>query len=356
MAKKKSYTLIIIASIIAGLSLICLTCISIGGLSDITQSGKTTNAEAKIETTKTLANNTLEAIFTEKQQTTSTIIPTLNPTPPPIFTYTPTQPPAPTIIGSDCLLDPNPVTAQVLSITDGDTIHVVINGEEFTLRYIGIDTPESVHPSQPVEFFGPEAATRNTELVAGKEVTLYRDISETDQYDRLLRYVVVGDLFVNLSLVEEGYAQASSYPPDTACDYLFSKANQAAKTLGFGMWAQQPETLPLLAQDGNIIITYIYYNGTQGQTEPDEYVLIQNQGNTSVNMDGWRLSDESGKTFIFPNFEINPGQECRIYTNENHTETCGFSFHHTASAIWNNGGDCATLADHKGEIVSKFCY
>lgn len=164
------------------------------------------------------------------------------------------------------------------------------------------------------------------------------------------------DIFVNLSLIEEGYAQASSYPPDTACDYIFSKANQAAKTAAIGMWSQQPETPTPPAENENIVITYIYYDGTQGRNEPDEYVVIQNQGNAPVNLQGWSLSDESGKTFFFPAFEIAPNQECRIYTNEDHPETCGFNFRYSSSAIWNNGGDCATLNNSSGDTTSQYCY
>ena len=72
---------------------------------------------------------------------------------------------------------------------DGDTIEVDMNGSQYTVRYIGMDTPETVHPTRGVEPYGHEASKRNRELVEGKTVYLEKDISETDRYGRLLRYV-----------------------------------------------------------------------------------------------------------------------------------------------------------------------
>ncbi len=86
-----------------------------------------------------------------------------------------------------------------------------------------MNTPED---TSQVEYFGPEATAKNTELVAGKAVTLIKDVSETDQYGRLLRYVIVDDLFVNYELVSLGYANTASYPPDTACIPAFQAAEQ----------------------------------------------------------------------------------------------------------------------------------
>ena len=79
--------------------------------------------------------------------------------------------------------------ALVIRVIDGDTIDVLIGGREFRVRYIGIDTPETVDPRQPVECFGREASERNRRLVWGKAVGLERDVSETDRFGRLLRYV-----------------------------------------------------------------------------------------------------------------------------------------------------------------------
>lgn len=124
----------------------------------------------------------------------------------------------------------------VTHVVDGDTIDVNIDGEIRRVRYIGIDTPESVKPDVEVQCFGLESTAKNKELVEGKQVRLVRDISDVDKYDRLLRYVYVGDEFVNLSLIEEGYARSVTFPPDVAKIDVFLEAERNAKAENKGMW------------------------------------------------------------------------------------------------------------------------
>ena len=101
----------------------------------------------------------------------------------------------------------------------------------------------------------------------------------------------------------------------------------------------------------SVIITDIFYDGVEGNEEPDEYVEIKNVGTLPVDVTGWKLSDEADHVFVFPLFIMQPGQVCRVYTNQIHEEWCGFSFHETRSAIWNNGGDIATLRTTDLEII-----
>ena len=104
------------------------------------------------------------------------------------------------------------VAVHVSRVIDGDTIELA-GGEH--LRYIGIDTPEEVDPRKPVQCFATEAAERNKELVEGKDVVFYKDVSERDRYGRLLGFVYLPDgTFVNRMLVSEGYAFSYAYPPD----------------------------------------------------------------------------------------------------------------------------------------------
>ena len=103
------------------------------------------------------------------------------------------------------------------------------------MRYIGIDTPE-IYPE--VEAFGREARQANRRLVEGKEVHLERDVSETDKYGRLLRYVYVDGVFVNAELVKQGLARAKTYPPDTKYQDYLEKIETEAREAGRGMWAK----------------------------------------------------------------------------------------------------------------------
>ena len=134
--------------------------------------------------------------------------------------------------------------AHVTRITDGDTIRVDIAGTEYKLRYIGMDTPESVKPGTSIEPYAKAASARNAQLVAGRDVVLERDVSETDRYDRLLRYVWLHDgdrwTMVNLVLVQEGYATVLTYPPDVKYADLFMAAERVAREAGRGLWASPP--------------------------------------------------------------------------------------------------------------------
>ncbi|OGY23843.1 MAG: hypothetical protein A2172_05325 [Candidatus Woykebacteria bacterium RBG_13_40_15] len=121
-----------------------------------------------------------------------------------------------------------------MKVIDGDTIEIE-GGQK--VRYIGIDTPETVDPNETVQCFGKEASAKNKELVDGKEVRLVKDVSETDKYGRLLRYVYVGNTFVNDYLVRQGYAHASSYPPDVKYQSKFSEAEKEARDNNRGLWS-----------------------------------------------------------------------------------------------------------------------
>ncbi|MDP2950127.1 MAG: thermonuclease family protein, partial [Chloroflexota bacterium] len=127
--------------------------------------------------------------------------------------------------------------AQVVRVVDGDTIEVAIGGEKYRVRYIGIDTPETVDPRKPVQCFGREASQRNRELVEGKTVELEKDVSETDDFGRLLRYVWVEGEMVNAALVRDGFAQAVSYPPDIKYQDLFRQLAREAREAGRGLWS-----------------------------------------------------------------------------------------------------------------------
>jgi len=125
-----------------------------------------------------------------------------------------------------------PATAKVTQVIDGDTI--VVEGG-YRVRYIGIDAPE-IYPK--LEAFGMEAWQANRRLVEGKEVRLEQDISETDKYGRLLRYVWVDDILVEAELVRQGLARAKAYPPDTKYQDYLEELEQQARLAGRGMWAK----------------------------------------------------------------------------------------------------------------------
>ena len=184
---------------------------------------------------------------------TQVLLPTQAPLP--SLTTVPTQPPTPSItpsptVGINPTIPSTPTEEYsfsdiaaclpestsyhlgfVTEIIDGDTIVIRIeNGDIYSVRYIGMDAPERDEP------FFTEAYNANANLVLQKSVILIQDVSETDPYERLLRYVVVDGIFVNKELVRAGFAKAVTFPPDTACTDEFSSAGQAAQTSRAGIW------------------------------------------------------------------------------------------------------------------------
>jgi micrococcal nuclease len=128
---------------------------------------------------------------------------------------------------------------RVLRVVDGDTIHVRAGGRDETVRYIGVDTPESVKPGAPVECFAKRASAFNQRLVAGERVRLVLGAEARDRYGRLLAYVYRArdGLFVNAALVRRGYAVALTIPPNVAHADEFRRLASSARRAGRGLWS-----------------------------------------------------------------------------------------------------------------------
>lgn len=134
------------------------------------------------------------------------------------------------------LAQPTRTSALVLAVIDGDTIEVLVDGRRERVRYIGMDTPE-VWPADQIECYGPEASARNAQLVAGQRVELESDLTDRDRYGRLLRYVWLGETFVNAELLVEGFAQVTTYPPDVRYVELYRDLQRQAREAGRGLWS-----------------------------------------------------------------------------------------------------------------------
>jgi micrococcal nuclease len=124
----------------------------------------------------------------------------------------------------------------VVRVVDGDTIIINFNGKEERLRMIGIDTPETVHPTKPVEPFGPEASEYTKRRLEGKKAGVELDVQERDQYGRLLAYVWVDGVMINNELLEEGLAVVSTYPPNVKYVELFRQTEKKAKEEKKNIW------------------------------------------------------------------------------------------------------------------------
>jgi micrococcal nuclease len=128
-------------------------------------------------------------------------------------------------------------TATVLRAVDGDTILVRgANGRNERVRYIGVDTPESVKPDTPVECYGHEASDFNKHLVQGKRVRLVPDREAEDKYGRSLAFVYVDDTFVNAELVKNGYARTLEIEPNTSKAAYLAGLERVAIRTNKGLW------------------------------------------------------------------------------------------------------------------------
>lgn len=241
--------------------------------------------------------------------------------------------------------------ATVVSITDGDTILVLVDGSEESVRLIGINTPEIN------ECFGPEAATRLSQLVAGAAVRLERDVSDRDQFGRLLRYVYIGDLFVNDMLVREGFANAYRHEPDIGLADLLDASQVEAQAANLGLWAS--DACGAIAA-GDIAVGAVHEDaaGNDHENLNDEWIVLRNVGAFSVDLTGWGVKDETAShRYGFPNgLTLAAGATVRLHTGCGADSAAALFWCSATGAIWNNGSDTVFVLDPSGNIVAARPY
>lgn len=243
--------------------------------------------------------------------------------------------------------------ATVDSITDGDTIQVVLgDGNRETIRLIGVDAPERD------ECWAAEAiAVLETLIPAGSEIGMTSDQSDRDRFDRLLRYLWVGSMSVNEEMVRRGAAISRRYSPDTGMAARLDEAQDRARAEGLGIWA--PDACGI-ASGADLRIIELRYDaeGDDNQNLNDEWIRIRNQGDTQVDLTRWGIKDESATNrYTFPSgFSLAPGEVVTVYSG------CGDDFDtalywcSAGSAIWNNDGDTAFLTDPAGNTHYSWSY
>ena len=134
--------------------------------------------------------------------------------------------------------DQGPAMARVTVVraVDGDTIEARIDGTLEDVRYIGVDTPETVDPEEPVQCFGHRASEFNRRLVEHRRLRLVFGAERRDTYGRLLAYAYIGHRFVNAALVRRGLARTLAIPPNTRYQALFRRLERKAARAGQGLW------------------------------------------------------------------------------------------------------------------------
>jgi len=181
---------------------------------------------------------------------------------------------------SGCVQDNgNNTEITVSRVIDGDTF--VLNSGD-TVRLICINTPEKG------DFYADEATEYLKGLVLGKNVLLEKDVSETDRYGRLLRYVYAGNISVNEILVRKGYASVYRYPPDTKYCDVFEASESEAKENGFGIWSQKNETENKIISDAGMkyICSYNAYNCDDFISQEEAQSVFEACGGVSNDIHG----------------------------------------------------------------------
>ena len=201
-----------------------------------------------IVTTETNSNtvniqNLLNSVTTENinlnNTTNQSVVNTTNETTPNEQTNNTTSTPSNNISSSNTSSQAS-TTYTVIRVVDGDTFKINYNGKEESVRLIGVDTPESVHPdAEKNTEFGKTASNFSKNYLEGKEVTLEFDVQERDQYGRLLAYVYLNGIMYNKTLLEEGYAKIATYPPNVKYVDDFTTIQEEARNNKKGLWGYE---------------------------------------------------------------------------------------------------------------------
>ena len=269
-------------------------------------------------------------------------------------------------------------TVKVYANVDGDTIKIIWKGSIEYVRLIGVDTPETVHPRKPVEYFG-KVASLFTKLMLppNEEIRLTYDWNPRDKYNRLLAYVWFKvkyqgkDYWVlhNLALIFNGFGHAYTvfYFRD---DYrkIFLEAERFAREHNIGLWSNEDEKKVLEklekgepffdaavveekteseeAKTYDVRIVYIQYKGK------DEYIVIKNFGCAPVNLAGWRIYSKGGQRYTFPTVILQAGESIAVHSGPGASGELIW----TRKYVWNNKGDEAILYDAEGNVVDVYGY
>ncbi len=229
---------------------------------------------------------------------------------------------------------------KIAHVVDGDTVELA-DGRR--VRYLGINTPERGQP------FYEEATEANRHLTEGQAVWMVLDSQPTDRFGRTLAYLWVGDHFVNLELVGQGYANAYTEPPNVRYSEEILAAEQRARKNEVGLWA---------LADVPIKIREISYDapGPDHQNPNGEWIAFENEGSENVDLSGFSLKDGANHIYAFPSVNLAPGAVLKLHSGQGRDGGGMLYWGLAEDAVWNNTGDSAYLRDTQGKLVDYYSY
>ena len=274
------------------------------------------------------------------------------------------------------------VTATVTRVVDGDTLKIQFaNGTEDTVRLLGVDTPEVHAENTPDEFegvpetdagrqclrrWGERASAYAKDRLTGETVGLTFDANEGTRgyYGRLLAYVGHDGESFNYRLVADGYGRV--YDSQFERRDRFYDAEATAQQQGTGLWECATESPPTGTASGTAtgtatatgdfgVSVHPDAEGNDNENLNDEYVTLTNRGDEPASLEGWTVTDESGKTYEFGDVTLEAGASVTLHSGRG-ADTASDVYWGRDSAVWNNGGDTVTVRDAGGAVVVQRTY
>jgi endonuclease YncB( thermonuclease family) len=238
---------------------------------------------------------------------------------------------------------PPPAKAVVASVYDGDTM-TLSTGDKVRLRWV--NTPEL----KPAEDYGVEAGAATRALVANQEVTLSYGAVTRDGYGRLIAGVKAGDQDLSLHLLELGLGHLFVIPPDDTDLSAMLAAQERARAAGRGIWSTE-------RYKGALHITSFHANakGDDRQNVNGEYLRVCNVSAAAVDLNGYRITDLSGRSWALPALVVPPGHTVKIISGKGEDQRDPQAqlevYLQSADPVWNNERDRATIYDRYGRVV-----
>jgi micrococcal nuclease len=229
------------------------------------------------------------------------------------------------------------------------TVDEVIDGDTFSIntgemvRMLGINTPEIER------YYYHEARDMLSIITMGQQVRLEKDITDRDQYGRLLRYVFIGDLFVNLEMVKRGFANVYTLPPDIKYVEELLEGERYARENYLGLWSKPQENYNI----GFYLQTDAEGNDTENLN--GEYLILSNASGTIYNIDGWTVKDSGTSIYEFDRFIFLEGAEIYLFTGKG-ADGDGLFYWNSRLPVWNNDHDSLFLRDSEGMLIIFYRY
>lgn len=240
---------------------------------------------------------------------------------------------------------PAPTSGRVVSVYDGDTM-TLESGDKIRLRWI--NTPEL----RPPEDYGIEAREAAKALIMGQVVQLELGPVKRDGYGRLIAAITIDGVDLSTALIEQGLGHLFIIPPDSTDHSERIAAQNRARKAGRGIWSSD-------RYKGVLHITSFHANaaGDDRENINGEYLRVCNVSNRAVDIDGFRITEQSGQHWMLPPLLLPAGHTFKIHSGRGENQTDPSSqlavYLGSESPIWNNTRDRATLYDRHGKMIDS---